>query len=417
MGPTTLFDKSFLQSLSLDESVWFDKFFYPIVCPVFYMEVLSDLKKAGLRRDPEEEVRIIADKFPEMYGTPIPNYQGMVVGELLGNHPVPLTGQIPIVDGRLVRSGHRKGVVFDFSPEAEAFRRWQSREFYALEHHFASAWRTDLEALDLNRGAEVFRVLGISRRNCQLLLDAMAIADDFVNQIGRSFKRMELALMFLGVPEEWHRLIWRRWSIRNDPPLSSFSPYAAHVLKVEIFFQTSLAANLISPDRLSNRVDIAYLYYLPFCMVFVSWDKLHRRCAPLFLRNDQSFIWGPDMKCALSKLDEHYSLLPEKEKKEGLMRFAPYPPTEFELVVSEAWDRHLPNWREHAKNSRVEPGSNTEVVKELTNLAKSPSLRPDKVDFDSEDADMMCISRRVRKRKGKWWQLPKSLENNANEEN
>ena len=123
------------------------------------------------------------------------------------------------------------------------------------------------------------------------------------------------------------------------------------------------------------------------------------------------------MKCALSKLDERYSLLQEKEKEEGLMRFAPYPPTEFESVVSKAWDRHLPNWREHAKNLRVEPGSNTEVVKELTNLAKSPSLRPDKVDFDPEDADMMCISRLVRKRKGKWWQLPKFLENNATEEN
>ena len=104
-----------------------------------------------------------------MYGTPIPNYQGMVIGELLGDHPVPLTGQIPIVGGRFVRLGHRKGVVSDPSPEAEAFRRWQSREFYALEHQFASAWRTDLEALDLNRGAEIFRFLGISGRNCHVI--------------------------------------------------------------------------------------------------------------------------------------------------------------------------------------------------------------------------------------------------------
>lgn len=27
MGPTTLFDKSFLQSLSTDEAVWFDNYF------------------------------------------------------------------------------------------------------------------------------------------------------------------------------------------------------------------------------------------------------------------------------------------------------------------------------------------------------------------------------------------------------
>jgi hypothetical protein len=42
---TTLFDKSFLQSLSVDDSVWFDQHFMPVVCPVFYVETLADLAK------------------------------------------------------------------------------------------------------------------------------------------------------------------------------------------------------------------------------------------------------------------------------------------------------------------------------------------------------------------------------------
>jgi len=33
MGPITLFDKSFLQFLSVDESVFFDRFFFPVICP------------------------------------------------------------------------------------------------------------------------------------------------------------------------------------------------------------------------------------------------------------------------------------------------------------------------------------------------------------------------------------------------
>jgi hypothetical protein len=41
VGPITLFDKSFLQSLNINESVWFD------------------------RRTQEQEVGIIAEKFPE----------------------------------------------------------------------------------------------------------------------------------------------------------------------------------------------------------------------------------------------------------------------------------------------------------------------------------------------------------------
>ncbi len=42
MGPITLFDKSFLQSLSIDESVWFDNFFYSVICPIFYVETLAE---------------------------------------------------------------------------------------------------------------------------------------------------------------------------------------------------------------------------------------------------------------------------------------------------------------------------------------------------------------------------------------
>jgi hypothetical protein len=57
MGPTVIFDKSFLQSLSVDESVWFDHFFYANICPLFYVETLADLEKAVREdRTPEQEV-------------------------------------------------------------------------------------------------------------------------------------------------------------------------------------------------------------------------------------------------------------------------------------------------------------------------------------------------------------------------
>jgi hypothetical protein len=36
-------DKSFLQSISADESVWFDHFFMPIVRPVLYVESRGNL--------------------------------------------------------------------------------------------------------------------------------------------------------------------------------------------------------------------------------------------------------------------------------------------------------------------------------------------------------------------------------------
>ena len=53
---------------------------------------------------------------------------------------------------------------------------------------------------------------------------------------------------------------------------------------------------LISPDRPSNRTDMAYLYYLPFAMMFVSNDKLHKRTARLFLNAQQEFVSGDELK-------------------------------------------------------------------------------------------------------------------------
>jgi hypothetical protein len=63
-------------------------------------------------------------------------------------------------------------------------------------------------------------------------------------------------------------------------PLNEFAPYAAHVVTVELFLQFALAAHLIASNRPSNRTDIAYLFYLPFCTLFASSDNLHRRTAP-----------------------------------------------------------------------------------------------------------------------------------------
>ena len=416
MGPITLFDKSFLQSLKVDESVWFDNFFYSVICPIFYVETLADLKKPNLDRDPEDEVRIIADKFPEMHASPVVSHRDMAISNMLGQD-VPFTGQIPVAGSRLVKLDERRGVIYEKLPEAEAFRRWQLREFYAIEHEFASQWRAQLESLDLKKGADEFRKLGIFDRNCKSLPEAKSIADALVNGTDKAFDTLKLMRLVLDIPENDFLLIIRRWSqFKFPPPLSIFAPYAAHVLAVETFFQIALEASLISSDRPSNRMDIAYLYYFPFCMIFVSSDKLHQQCASLFLREDQSFIWGPKLKNDLSVLNEHYTDLPESEKEEGLIHFASYPPTEFESIVSQAWDKHLRPWREDAKK-HTKPDPNPDLVNELKNLRNAPSLQPDMVDFDPEDADVMSIRRMVRKQKGNWWQLPRDLKDNDNEEN
>lgn len=71
MGPNTLFDKSFVQSLSDDEAVIFDALFCAIIAPVFYAEVLANLAKEPEKNvSPEKRVAALTEKTPVMHCYP-----------------------------------------------------------------------------------------------------------------------------------------------------------------------------------------------------------------------------------------------------------------------------------------------------------------------------------------------------------
>ena len=72
----------------------------------------------------------------------------LCLGNLLGTE-VPMVGRIPMAGGRPVKSDGRKGMVYDASPEAKAFSRWQNKQFSDVERLFAQQWRASLEDLDL----------------------------------------------------------------------------------------------------------------------------------------------------------------------------------------------------------------------------------------------------------------------------
>jgi hypothetical protein len=410
MGPIALFDKSFLQSLSIDESMWFDHFFLAVVSPFFYVETLADLEKPEIKnRTPEQEVRVIADKFPDMHSAPCAFHGSLALGSLLGNE-VPMSGQIPMAGGRPVKGGDRSAVVWDESPEAQAFSRWQAGSFLELERQFAREWRHSLSAVPGDAISRSLAALRIGGESSKTLEDAKGVANLALADTQKAPALIEFALLLLDASGSERGLVLSRWIEAGSPPLPAYAPYASFVLTVEIFFQVALSAGLISSARPSNRVDIAYLFYLPFCMVFVSSDRLHRRCVPLFLRAEQDFVWGPDLKTDLAKLDAHFSQLPRETKEEGVMSFAKTPPTEGDYLVASLWDKHLRPWRSGQLEPPVmAPEAEARLRKELDKITDALELPENEIDFDLRSPEAIALQRRVRKRKGSWWQLPKDL--------
>lgn len=129
MGPTVLFDKSFLESLHVDESCWFDHFFLTNVCPSFYIETHGDIaKEAGERGSGEHLVRALAEKFPDWSGSPNVHHRTMLTGNLMGED-VPMRGQVVFPRGYQAIVGGNKMVIYPESDEAKAFHRWATYTF------------------------------------------------------------------------------------------------------------------------------------------------------------------------------------------------------------------------------------------------------------------------------------------------
>lgn len=408
MGPTALFDKSFIQGLSLDESVWFDNFFIANVCPIFFAETLADLDKSTESRSPEDEVRIIADKFPERSGQPNAHHVSACIGELLGEK-IPMNGQLLISGGRSVATSQGPAVVVEQTDEAKAFARWSNREFEALEYEYAQHWRASLPTLETKTSAATLATIGVNTTSCKTLESAKQLAEEIVDGSKGVLDPFQFVFSVLNPPEKYHERIISAWQSARCPSLPDYAPYTAYIVSLHFFFHIAVARNLISTRR-SNTMDAAYLFYLPFCSIFVSSDKLHRQIAPLFMRDDQMFVWGLELKEDLRRLNSHYDELPIETKEKGVMCFAPQPPTEGEFLVSAIWDRMFPQWRVREQRGREPDGLDVmNLFKELKGNSNAAPVPSADAGSDRSDLRMISVQRRVRRKKGSWFQVPKAL--------
>jgi hypothetical protein len=415
MIPTVLFDKSFLQSLSVDESVWFDNFFATNIAPVFLVETLADLEKAlKAGRTPEQEVGLIALKTPELQCYPNVLHYQLCGTDLLGN-PVQMNGQIQLAGyGKAVKTADQNAVVLQESREAEALRRWQGGEFLVVERQFAKLWRKMLGSFSQDETLRWLQSLGITSSKCRDFNQAKAVAESVINRRYSDPQILAFALSLLRVSENLYPLILDRWIKAGRPLLPEFAPYASYALSVELFYLVAASSNLIFRKKASSKVDLSYMFYLPFCMIFVSSDKLHRNCAPLFMRDEQEFVWGPQLKEDLRRIDCYYDRLPASEKDKGIMSMAQTPPLVGDFLVGRLWDTHCPGWRELASESTWFDEEVVAQIRQQTSaMARAKALESDQVDFDPRNPEAVLLKRTVHEKRGKWWQGPKELRKNG----
>jgi hypothetical protein len=385
--------------------MWLDTFYLPSMTPLFFVETLADLEKemkAG--RTAEDFVGALAEKTP--LGEGINVYHETLSLAELGGQKIEMR-RAPIMSGgrRVATRDGKKAVVFDTAPEYAALSRWSEGKFLDLERQFAKDWRASLSNIDLDaifrQGREIIQRVGRP-------VDLAAARSTASELLGKRSSRFVLEALKELKPTRASEYIINRWKQLGCPPIAAFAPYTAHIMTVDLFFCLALGADLIGRERPSNKIDMAYLYYLPFCMAFTSRDKLHAKTAPLFLNSDQVFIPADELKADLAKLDEHFSGLPDEVKLRGVMSFAHYPPVDGDFLVSRLWDQLMrPEWRDHA--SYAPPIQTAEeqakIISELNEIADAPRME-DSGELSLESADAVMVKRSVPLCRDKWRMLP-----------
>jgi hypothetical protein len=404
-GPVLIFDKSFLQSLGADEAVWLDNFFLTNVTPLFVTETLADLEKevhAG--RTPEQVVGRLALKTPDLHAMPCSHHRRLVDDTLLG-HTLPLDSRIPLDRGTVVTLEGKLGMLFSTTKEEEALNRWYNGEFLDVERQIAKNWRRDLCNFDYTELYQFFQKwFPIGKPKS--LAEVKRLAEAYIDASPQEAS-LKFGMALLGVAPHSQQQVLGRWQTEAAVSVREFAPYFHYVYGVDLFYNLAVAADLISRVRpkgkADNKVDVAYLYYLPFCMVFTSNDNLHERVVPLFLREDQSFVKGQELKADLRKIDEHFSALPQEVRESGFHKFALDPPEDTSFLVTRLWDKHLPKWRKIKEEREPLDEKMQEALLELTRITEKAVESPNpKPDITTQELQFAQMTRNVRRKKGKW---------------
>lgn len=416
MGPITIFDKSALQALSIDETVWLEAYFLSNVTPLFYVETLADLEKAAAEgRTAEEVVAALADKTPsDAY--PNVHHRTLIEAELQGLE-IEMSGRVMVAAGEYRRAlDGSLGMHIDEFPETAMLLRWKNYEFNETEREVARQWRAELATHEPDRMIAIVRNILPSGTKISDLEALKSAVDDFCESDEREV--VALALHVLEVPEWAQTAVLKRWESAGSPSLPTFAPYTTHVFKVDLLYYLGIDRGFISGERASNKADMAYLYYLPFTMIFASGDRLHRRTAPLFLTPEQSYVNSDELKAALREIDDDQNQLPDEIKELGVLQFAGWPPSGLDNLVTRLWDKHMrPDWRETAAEQEVKRGKPRDKEADRTTLAdmkgRVESVRPvsdAEVPASGDEADYAIIARQAPVQKGKWRMVSREVE-------
>src|ERR1700739_1541996 len=298
IGPLLTFDKSFLEMLNPEEVSELSMHFKFVGTPTLIGEIIADLKlEPSEKCVPIEVVKALSRKMQKTYGLQPANYRKLGIANLYA-HEISMSGQVP-VDGAAPNvhvTEDRQGVLYDSTPEQILWGRWAKGEFATEDELTATTWRNGIEQIDLDGVAALWKGFASERLSARNLDELITAIDVFLRDPNPAVQReiLDWTLDLLKATRKDRSVAHGLMNAGQMPTVVEFAPYAASVMRLFLVFACGLARGFLGP-RPTNYIDLQYLYYSPFCMVFVSNDKFHRQMWRA-TSGTHSFVWGQDLK-------------------------------------------------------------------------------------------------------------------------
>ena len=360
MGPQLLMDKSTLQSLSYEETHQLSSYYYLVYTPVLFIEVLGDLKKfAGDHARSVELVGRVASKIHSGDSAFSAHHLTLLESNLLGGR-IEMAGR-PHLDGGLevTADNGERGIIFDEPPERLALRRWLAGEFNDAEHALAERWRATTRAANW----EPYRGMATTLPRVKSLKALGEMVWGYLDDPRYQIRHLKLLLEESQFPEAFKTVVFQRWLRLGRPPLCIFAPYGCYCLRVYLLFYLGIANSLLG-TRATNRVDLEYLLYLPFCLVFSSADKFHHQLAPLLMTEKQAFVDALVLKRDMARIAAHWMTQTDEQRYEYRQHNGSHPPDWPDSFTNAMWKRHM-RPREECKPLKMTAKRNKEIMEKL----------------------------------------------------
>lgn len=302
MGPIIILDKSALQSLSIENLILLHRYYMPNIVPVLSVEILADLKKTEDLEGQKVIVQKLANKILSFDTSFTIFHLELLRGSLFGQS-LKMDGRPVLRGGKRVKAKDgKRGIIFEESAEEIALRRWKEGEFTEAEDQLAERWRLvtrqqDLEAIKKNLSLWFGSLPNFSS------LEEIDKYLDYIFEVSTHQQDLLFLLVSIFGEDTDGPSIFTKWFQEGSPKLKIYCPYAIYCLKVYLFCNIGMTQNLLS-TRVTNAIDLQYLYYLPFCYVFCSNDKFHDKIVPYFIRKDQYYVPGTVLKKDLEMISK-----------------------------------------------------------------------------------------------------------------